>query len=52
MHNESLPPWDEVLSRWHEWSAVEAVASNLAAAILDQILDGDTGESLRTTDFS
>jgi len=37
-------------SRWHEWSAVEAVASDLAASILDQILDGDAGESLRTTD--
>ena len=37
-------------SRWHEWSAVEAVASDLAAAILDQILDGDPGESLQSMD--
>ena len=30
-------------SRWHEWSAVVAVTSDLAAAILDQILDAETG---------
>lgn len=28
-------------SRWHEWSAVEAVTSELAVAILDQILDAE-----------
>lgn len=28
--------------RWHEWSAVEDVTSDLAAAILDQILDTET----------
>ena len=26
-------------ARWHDWSAVEAVTSDLAAAILDQIMD-------------
>jgi hypothetical protein len=32
-------------SRWHEWSAVEAVTSDLAAAILDQILDAEIGDA-------
>jgi len=32
-------------SRWHKWSAVEAVTSDLAAEILDQILDAETGDA-------
>jgi len=32
-------------ARWHEWSAVEAVTSDLAAAILDQILDAGTDDA-------
>ena len=32
-------------SRWHEWSAVETVTSDLAAAILDHILDAGTDDA-------
>jgi hypothetical protein len=32
-------------ARWHEWSAVEAVTSDLAAEILDHILDEGTDDA-------
>lgn len=32
-------------SRWHEWSTVETVTSDLAAAILDHILDAGTDDA-------
>lgn len=30
-------------TRWHDWNAVECVTSDLAAAILDRILDAESG---------
>ena len=37
----NLSEYKGLNSRWHDWSAVEAVTSDLAAAILDQILDAE-----------
>ncbi len=39
LEGTSLAEYKHLAARWHDWSAVCAVAANLAAAILDQILD-------------